>query len=157
MLAVLHHLTVIPVARRRRVAIRDLFNFVVSDREEPSSRCAYQELAIRPFHDGCHTRLLFVERVVDELVGGIVITRKSCSRAYPQLTIPVAVELYHDIAAQRGGVVRMMQVSRKTITIESVKTILCGYPHIAIVVLADVVDESARESFCWKEVACLSH
>ena len=84
---------------------------------------------------------------MDETVSGIIKARQPAFRAYPQLAFSVAIELNDDITAQRGRVVRVMQIGRETVAVELVKSVFGSYPHVAVLVLADVIDESARQTF----------
>ena len=156
-LAVFYHLVEIPVTRTRRIAVGHFLQRIADHRIETAARGTHKKLAVLPLQDRVHTRGdTFRKRNVRKAVGGIVVTRKSQTRSYPQLPLLVAVEACHDIAGQCRRVGRIRQVGRKAIAVELVQSVFSGYPHIAILILTDIIDQTARKTFRRQELSSLS-
>ena len=141
--AVLEHLVVIPVTGSRRIAVRHFLQRIAGQGIHTPTRGSCQEFATLSLQNRCYTRRLMIrERVMHKAVRHIVVPRKSQSRANPQMSFAVAVELRDNITGQRRRLIRLRQVGRKTVAIIFVQTVFCRYPYIAVLVLTNIIDET---------------
>ena len=77
---------------------------------------------------------------------GVVVTVQSACGTHPHRAVGITVETDDGIAAERGGVVALVQVSGEVVAVELVHTVVGGHPQIAVTVLAHIVDFSARKA-----------
>ena len=81
--------------------------------------------------------------VVVERVRSVVIAVYALAGANPQLAVLVAEEAGHHVAVDGQRVVRMVNELGKPVAVVLVQSEVRGHPDVTILVLADVVDESA--------------
>jgi hypothetical protein len=66
--------------------------------------------------------------------------------AYPKLPVTVAKQPDDYIDAQRRRIIIIMQESNKTVTVETVQTIVCAHPDKTLAVLTNSRDKAAGET-----------
>ena len=153
--AVLHHLVEKPIARG--VASGNPPKAVAADRPKSVPRGSNKHLAILALEEGCDTcGVIGSGEVAYEAVAGVVVAVKPQAGADPEASLAVLIEACDDVATQRGTVSGAVEIALEMITIEAVEAVIGGNPHVAVLILTQVIDEHAGKTLGWNEGSPLS-
>ena len=137
--------------------LENLILFLAYDIQAVESRCTSNQLPVAQLRHLSHSRMGAISKgIVHESIGGIIEAVDAFARTYPQLSILVAVQSGYHITVYRGRVVRMMDELRKAVAVELVQSKVCRYPDVSVLILADIVNQSARKTLRRHKLSCLS-